>query len=299
MVYSNKFVVCVKVDGQILREKDGVVALPFGSEYSILLKNLHAVRAMAKVSVDGKDATEETELVLQPNSSIDLERFIRNGNFNKGNRFKFIKRTEQIEKHRGIGSDDGLIRVEFKIEKTPPIEKHVTTITHHRDVYDWYWNDWRPYFRPYWHEPYYTLNEIRCADVTSATAGSGFLRSAQCSSGKGYVVGEKGPESSVPSSSSFSVQNCSLGNVTETSASSDPGITVPGSESHQQFHTAAWFPTEDVAEVIVLHLRGQVGSKKVAKAVTVKNKPQCPTCGKANRGTSSFCDNCGTALQII
>jgi hypothetical protein len=58
MMYSNRFVCSVKVNGKILREQSGTVTLPFGCEYEILLKNLNSRRAMVSVSVDGKDATD-------------------------------------------------------------------------------------------------------------------------------------------------------------------------------------------------------------------------------------------------
>lgn len=117
MMYKSNFVCSLKVGGKILRENSGVVTLPFGSEYGVLLKNLGSRRAMVKVSVDGQDATEGTRLILQPNSSLELERFIRDGNLKSGNKFKFIERTQKIEDHRGIKEDDGLVRIEFWAEK--------------------------------------------------------------------------------------------------------------------------------------------------------------------------------------
>jgi hypothetical protein len=117
MMYQNKFVAAIKVGGKILRESSSTVSLPFGSEYSVLLKNLNSVRAMAQVTVDGKDATDGTKLIIAPNSSVEIERYIRNGNLDKGNRFKFIERTEAVEQNRGILADDGLVRVEFWTEK--------------------------------------------------------------------------------------------------------------------------------------------------------------------------------------
>ena len=74
MVYSQKFVAVVKAGGKILREKEGnEVLLPFGSEYSLLLKNLEARKALVKVSVDGKDVTGSSGIIIQPNSELELE----------------------------------------------------------------------------------------------------------------------------------------------------------------------------------------------------------------------------------
>ena len=57
MVYQDKFVVSVKVNGKVLREHDkDHVYLPFGSEYSILLKNLESRKALVTINIDGKNA---------------------------------------------------------------------------------------------------------------------------------------------------------------------------------------------------------------------------------------------------
>jgi hypothetical protein len=117
MTYKKNFVAAIKVNGQILRESSDRVELPFGSEYSILLKNLDTVRMQARISIDGKPAT--SWLVLGPRQDIEVERFVED--LNSGNRFKFIERTERVEQHRGIGVEDGLVRIEFKREKVYPI----------------------------------------------------------------------------------------------------------------------------------------------------------------------------------
>jgi hypothetical protein len=119
-MYNDKVVGAVKVNGQVLRENGDIVTLPFGCEYSILVKNLNSVRTRIKVDIDGEDAVGF--VIIGPNSSVDLERFIRNGNLDAGNRFKFIERTPEVESHRGIGSDDGLIRIEAWRERVyvPP-----------------------------------------------------------------------------------------------------------------------------------------------------------------------------------
>src|SRR5271157_4610433 len=165
MVYHQKLVACIKVNGQVLRESDNSVSIPFGSEYSVLLKNLNSKRVQVKVSVDGTDATDGTWLIIGPNQTIELERFIRNGNLQSGNKFKFIPRTKQIEKHRGLKADDGLVRIEYKTEKVTTTEDVHITRTHHHDVhlYDHYtWPYWpyHPYRGPYW------LGDVYCGGLT-------------------------------------------------------------------------------------------------------------------------------------
>ena len=121
-MYSKKLVACVKVNGKILREDGDIVTLPFGSEYSILLKNLDSVRMQVRIFIDGKDATGW--IIVNANSNVELERFITNGNLLSGNRFKFVERTEAIENYRGVREDDGLIRIEYAVEKRKPFQHY-------------------------------------------------------------------------------------------------------------------------------------------------------------------------------
>lgn len=299
MVYSpNKVVACVKVDGKILREDKGVVTLPFGSEYSIFVKNLNPTRIKVRVSVDGTDATEGCWLVVEPNSNLDLERFIKSGNMDKGNRFKFIERTAAVEEGpRGIKADDGLIRIESQVEIVKPkpiiIEEH----HHHHDHYDYPWSPWRS--RPY------TLGGLT---KSSAPVRSRSLKpSASGGSAKSMFRSFDSVDSveSDGATLDFHETSASLDSDGIISAASmlpqpknDVGITVQGSESNQSFRWTAGFET-GISEVIVLQLRGKIASKPVVKAVTVDTKLTCVTCGKTQKSTEKFCGQCGTALHIL
>jgi hypothetical protein len=116
MMYESKLVASLKANGKILREFKDTVYIPFGSEYSFLLKNLNTKRALVNVFIDGEDMTPGG-LVLNAGQEIDLERSIKGGNLKEGNRFKFIERTGNIEKHRGVKLEDGLVRIEFQFEQ--------------------------------------------------------------------------------------------------------------------------------------------------------------------------------------
>ena len=109
-MYGNKLAAAIKVNGKILREFKDTVYIPFGSEYEILIKNLHTTRAVVNVYIDGNNVSPGG-LVINAGSDITLERSIENGNLTEGNRFKFIERTSNIENHRGIKIEDGLIRI--------------------------------------------------------------------------------------------------------------------------------------------------------------------------------------------
>jgi hypothetical protein len=288
-MYNNQFAACVKVGGKVLRETSGTVSIPFGAEYSVQLKNLKSVRMLVKVSVDGTDATDGTWLIVNPNSSVELERYIRNGNWDKGNRFKFIERTAEIEQFRGIKADDGLIRIEYKAEIVPE-QKPI------KPAYDY--DDWNipdfPDFpkwpepkrpkpwsdKPYWHELY-------------KSGRWGILR-RQASASSAKITGQ-----SMGSAESFSISHDSLDVPTSEKTLNDTGITVPGSESSQKFVSGEYFPTESQSSVIVIKLRGDVEGKKVVKPITVEHKPQCSTCGKTGKSQDKFCANCGTSLVLI
>lgn len=118
MMYESKLAAAIKVKGKVLREFKDTVYVPFGSEYSILLKNLHTTRAVVNVFIDGDDMVPGG-IVLNAGQEVDLERSVKNGNLNEGNKFKFIERTGSVEQHRGTKLEDGLVRVEFQFEQPP------------------------------------------------------------------------------------------------------------------------------------------------------------------------------------
>lgn len=128
MVYLNNFVVVVKCNGEILREKDGFVSLPFMSEYSLLIKNLNSRKVSVKVNIDGKDVLDNQSIIIGSNLETEIEGFLK-GTIAK-NKFKFIQKTKQIQNHRGDRIDDGIIRVEFAFEKENHYEHYKPYYSH-------------------------------------------------------------------------------------------------------------------------------------------------------------------------
>lgn len=115
MMYHKKFVGVVKVGGKIVREHDSVCRIPFGEEYSILLKNLNCVKAFVKIQIDGKDVLNNYGIILDPNSDTEIEGFF--DGYMVSHKFKFIKKTKEIQNFRGDRVDDGMIRIEYTFEK--------------------------------------------------------------------------------------------------------------------------------------------------------------------------------------
>lgn len=261
MMYHNKLAVAVKSNGKVLREfnKD-TVFLPFGCEYSLLVKNLNSVRTLVNITIDGQEVVTGG-LVVNAYQEVEIERFVKT-NLNKGNKFKFIERSDAVEAHRGVKLEDGVIRIEFQYEKTYPTPL-------------------------YYIAPNYWSNNVMFGS-TSATAGS-ITRSASMNQ-------------ITTSSASYDPAgpvNASLNNFVPQGFN-DAGITVPGSESNQQFTKVSGFPVEYEKHVMIFKLLGETpDNEPIRKPVTVKHKPKCVTCGKQNKAHAKFCSTCGTALQVL
>jgi hypothetical protein len=94
-MYQDKFVACLKTrDGKVLREDNGVIKLPFNSEYSIYLKNLESRKAKVKISIDGKDVLDNKELLIDGNSTATIEGFLKDNVAT--NKFKFIEKKQKV-----------------------------------------------------------------------------------------------------------------------------------------------------------------------------------------------------------
>jgi hypothetical protein len=123
MTFKNNFIVDIVCDGKTMRVKNGEIKLPFGSEYSVFMKNIDSRKAVASLYVDGKDVLDGNLRVVMPGSSITVNGFMKGSE--STNKFKFTKKTKRISKYRGDFPDDGIIRVEYWFEKHRPeiIEK--------------------------------------------------------------------------------------------------------------------------------------------------------------------------------
>jgi len=292
-MYNEKLAVAVKSSGKVLREFKDTVYVPFGTEYSLLIKNLNSVRAEVRVTIDNQDVTEGAGLVVNPKESFELSRFIKNGNLQKGNRFKFIERTASIENHRGVGVEDGLIRIEFQFEKSVPnhndllmekltdIEDALKRKADKSDIpypyRPWYWDR-------HWYGPPY--DRWVCGSPTSTYGDNS------------STYGSAGLNNTVQANAVST--NSVFRGTTAGAIPNDVGITVPGSISEQVFTAIDSFPLESTVHVIVLKMVGETEEGKVvSKPVLVKTKPVCSTCGKRNKATAKFCAECGTSLEIV
>jgi hypothetical protein len=303
MMYESKLVASLKANGKILREFKDTVYIPFGSEYSFLLKNLNTTRALVNVFIDGEDMTPGG-LVLNAGQEVDLERSIKGGNLTEGNRFKFIERTSAIEDGpRGVKLEDGLVRIEFQFEK-PPMRVS--------DLPDW---QKKSIFGPMFGDHGGIVGSSNTSDNFRYTGSrdtftntsynvNGMLRSVDFS--------QNGQVTAQAASASIDKYCADNGIINKMDAhdgmatmdsyvpKNDVGITVPGSKSTQKFQTTYMNALEPEKHTIVLKLLGETeDNKPILKPVTTKHKPKCVTCGKQNKATAKFCTECGTALEIF
>jgi len=297
MTYKDQFVVEVKADGQILRVKDGAVYLPFGCEYSILLKNLNSRKASVKISIDSEDVLDGNSLILNPLLTHELKGFFR-GNAVK-NRFRFIQKTKEIQENRGDKVGDGMVRVEFAFEKPRPepiIKRIIHEVEEHHYQHHTYWPK-----RYTWYDGdgwQYISNGNDTVQYGSSGApvvgSSGEDQSVFMNQVNSRGVHDGSPMSNVTVDSlgvqaSFTAQNAPL---------ADEGITVKGNQIHEQYDYGMIGVLEE-SSVIVIILKGmQQGPGVVVQdPITVKTKLTCSSCGKSSKSSFKFCPDCGTFLE--
>lgn len=298
MMYSNKLVASLKANGKILREFKDTVYIPFGSEYSFLLKNLHTTRVVVNIFIDGENVVEGG-LVIDAGREVNLERYIKNNNLTEGNRFKFIERTAAIENGpRGIKLEDGLIRIEFQYEMPRPVF----------NINQIFGSNTTPQY-----PPGVRTSEYRgVTDKYSTTSGNSWIQA----SGASYSTNINGAMRGVDFSQNGASMQASAaaainkvapnemeihdGMATMDWCQNDVGITVPGSKSEQKFTHVTMGAMEAEKHSMVLRLLGETpDNKPVLQPVTVERKPECVTCGKKNKAHAKFCTECGTALEIF
>lgn len=309
-MYQSKLVASLKANGKILREFKDTVYIPFGSEYSFLIKNLNTTRALVNVFIDG-DNVIEGGLVLNAGQEVDLERYVKNGNLSAGNKFKFIERTQAIEDGpRGAKLEDGLVRIEFQYEKHPL-------------------QDWFTMNRGFGvtginnHSTFKSSEYQGVTDRYSKGGNDSWLQASGSISQMNVNGALRGVDYSANGSATATAASAAINNYCDTNGIktsiadvhdgaatmdwmtmeqtvNDVGITVPGSKSTQKFTTVTMGVMETEKHSIVLKLLGETpDNKPVTKPVTVDRKQKCDTCGKVNKAHAKFCVECGTALEIF
>ena len=279
-MYQEKFVTVVKSEGKILREKNGTVTLPFGSEYTLFLKNLNSRKAQVNISIDGVDVLDGKHLLIDANSDMEFEGFIKGNTSYK--KFRFINKTKQISDYRGDKIDDGIIRVEFIFEKEE---------------------------LNYWINTGYSITDLKLPNIqqnrrwddpmdhaVTVMYGVG-IQDSYDTNIKSTVMATA---STYTNSNDYTARGMNYSFVLneESKPLEDEGITVKGSDCNQQFVEGNIGRLEETSSVIIFKLRGvDSQDKQVNESITVKTKLRCGTCGSVSKSSADFCYKCGTALN--
>lgn len=106
-MFIKGYALSVKIKNEHLREKkvklengqeQRQVFLPFDSEYSLFIKNKNTTRAKVQIKIDGKFIHPiDNFYILDSLSSMEIERFILDGNLDKGEKLKFVDVTKSGE----------------------------------------------------------------------------------------------------------------------------------------------------------------------------------------------------------
>ena len=305
-MYLNNLVVAIKTTGgKTLREasvqtlssnnypynstRSGVVYLPFDSEYSIFLKNTSNCRCAVEVSIDGTDVLGGHRLVIQPNDTMDLERFILDGDLRKGRRFKFISKDHPDVQNPG-SSENGFITIKAQWEKYPPIIfSPITT---------WGW------YTPFSVHPNVTGNIPFTPMPRDNTPYIGDPLPGQ----EPWTVCNASNQGYKPRSIHINAMYCntdsfSAGNL-EPSYQSAPvptagqvGATVEGSQSYQSFGTT----TLGEMNPQIVTIRFQMLAPKNDTPYTAKETKEkyCHQCGRQLLGRFNYCPICGAKQQYL
>lgn len=276
MVYSNKFVMCVLLNGQPQKElANGQVSLPFGAEYALRLRNKNDRRAVVKIYIDGENVSGGG-YVVNANDYVDIKR-----HHDKDRAFKFVSldSPDAVDFGKDGPNHDkvkGTIEARFYLEKKRPevVYRDVHHHHHHdhwlrRDVHHYHDNYYPP--KPY--QPYFTSGGgATCGGATSGNYGGDIAKGGvvgdsynatlggiECSTGGAAARGmSSGPKASC----------CSLGfsdDVATFKRISTPkeselkdGCTVEGYSTGQSFYST-WVDTEDQYTSLKIFLQGYEG----------------------------------------
>ena len=260
-MFKSNMVVSIKSNNKFFKENEDNIHIPFNSEYSIYLKNLESRDAVVNVSIDGKDVLDGKRLIVRANSVLELKGFM-DGQTAK-NKFKFIKRSKEIEEFRGVTPEDGIISVTFDFEKRKTEYQPYAT----------YFPDWRWYPS----QPYYG-NPITTVTTYGSTTGT-------------YV------SSDIPVSFTNTAQSRKRSSVSVMAMNSiSEGISVPGNDISQNFGLGYVGNLENNPTTISFKLFG-FDVQNVKQVVFSKDKVQCAICGLENKNNNKFCGRCGTRLS--
>jgi len=236
MGFANGYVASIILKNKPLREfkyqGKRTVKVPFGSEYTIRIKNKSKEPALVDVSIDDTDVLNGSSLLLTAGETVNLERFVSESS--KGKKFKFISLKEGAatgEIDDPYRDENGVVRVKF--HKTHHFPSLFNTLNNNFHL---------PYGSEinhgYHNNPIYHNNRIYeptgpkknfCSDPYAA-----LNTTTGCAMASDSVNTNTSNFCNVLNSSRSLSKSCVSEDIP-----SDKGATVEGSESNQSFSTTS------------------------------------------------------------
>ena len=269
-MFNNKLVATIKSDGKIMREHGDTVYLPFGSNYSIFLKNLNVVKAEVRIKIDDQDILGGNSIIIEPSKSVDISRWLLNNDLSKGPKLKFIEKTDSIRETKTETGMDGIVEITYQFEAPP--------------VYGWVYNS---------HYSYDTIyGSPRSFDASKIKVGGNIMNM-----NVGATVGSTSVDSALYSSPVFADTPQYNDVYCSATVLNEEGMTVKGDEVKQEFKHAYIGNLESTVHNIVLQLKGNVNEVQIKKPVYVNTKVKCSACEKKQSSTNKFCSGCGNNMK--
>lgn len=271
MVYSNKFVLCVLLNGKPQEElANGQVKLPFGAEYALRLRNRNNRRAVVKLYIDGENVSGGG-YVIPANDYVDIK---RHHDVDRAFKFVALNSEDAIDYGKNGPNDDkvkGTIEARFYLEKEQPQviyrDIHHDHHHHHHDHYHP-----RPVPQPWPIRPYNPPIWYGTCGMSNSNEGGGTSMTCSAGGGTQSSAGPRGMmRSRTKSAENYScdVPQPTLSFNAAPAAPPTPelkdGCTVEGYSTGQSF-TSTWVDTEETYTSLKVFLQGFEEEKPVEVA---------------------------------
>lgn len=243
MVYSNKFVLSVLVNGHPQAElSNGVVPLPFDAEYVLRFRNKHNRRAVVKFTIDGENVSG-SGYIIDANSHIDIK---RHRDVDRAFKFVSLESEDAIDHGKNGPNDDkvkGTIEARFYLEKERPKYTPPTYVPYPVPAP---YPVPQPY--PVWPRPHWTQEPYRCLHQTTI-----------CDSSRGGGT-----------TLSF---NAGVAPASGMAPPLQDGCTVEGSMTGQGFYSE-YIDTEDNCTILRVFLQGKQTDAPVSVKPVVRPRKE-------------------------
>ncbi len=301
-MYQNHYVLSLLLNGNVAKEENGEIRIPFGSEYGLRLKNKLKESCAADIYVDGRLVNEKGSIFIAGNQYLDIDHFVKKDGSKKA--FQFV-RVGGKDNQAGIEANEtqnGLIEVRFYAAKpqTDEVVKYVHEYIERPIYIDRYYYPWDYWYweRPYRHYPITWTTGKGLGESLVYTANNSDTQLSNPSDGPTLMAstGGKGMSAGVPSDTkSFSISECkvecSVNGKNLTLESS--GATADGRELFRNDLITTNMRTEKEPTTLTLKLIGY--TEKTFRSRS-KDIYHCSNCGETVVKGDNFCTHCGYKL---